>query len=133
MNIAIPQDYISETGQRLRTYKRISSAASEEELQNIYSEIHDRYGRMPEEVENLFAYARLRRLADEIRVKSIDKTRDGFAIKFDEKAKVSPDALIEFVSKNEGAKFSENGILRVVCGMDELVDKVREALMLVRG
>jgi len=132
-DVAIPHEYISETGQRLRTYKRVSSAANDEELNKIYDEISDRYGRMPVQVENLFAYARLRKIADEMRAKTIDKTREGFAIKFDENANVSPDALMDFVSKNVGAKFSENGILRVVCENDDLVEEVRKTLMLIRA
>ena len=64
VDVSIPQEYISETSQRLRTYKRISSAESEEVLRRIYTEIEDRYGRIPESVENLFEYARLRKLAE---------------------------------------------------------------------
>ena len=67
-DVSIPNDYISETSQRLRTYKRISSADNEDVLRQIYSEINDRYGKMPASVENLFEYARLRKLAEKMRV-----------------------------------------------------------------
>ena len=36
VDVSIPQDYINETGQRLRTYKRISSTNREEDLRRIY-------------------------------------------------------------------------------------------------
>ncbi|HEY2847040.1 MAG TPA: transcription-repair coupling factor, partial [Pyrinomonadaceae bacterium] len=38
VDVSIPQEYISEASQRLRTYKRISSAESEEALLKIHSE-----------------------------------------------------------------------------------------------
>jgi transcription-repair coupling factor (superfamily II helicase) len=64
VDVAIPKEYIVEASQRLRTYKRISSAESEEDLATIHQEIEDRYGRIPEPVENLFLFGRLRKLAD---------------------------------------------------------------------
>ena len=126
IDVAIPKDYINETSQRLRTYKRISSADSGETLQKIYNEISDRYGKIPESVENLFAYAKLRKLAEEMRVLSIDKTNDGFAVKLDQDAKVSPDKLMEFISES-GAIFTPNGILRIKVN-ENLIESAREAL-----
>ncbi len=113
VDVSIPTDYIAETSQRLRTYKRISSAETEEGLMQIHAEIEDRYGRIPRSVENLFEYGRLRKLAERMAIISIDKTADGIAIKLGETARVSPDKLMQFLSENEGSNFSPSGILRV--------------------
>ena len=113
VNVAIPEDYIQDMGQRLRTYKRVSSSRDEETLTSIRRETGDRYGRIPQTVEDLFAYARLRRLAEEIGVLSIDKTADGIAIKFSENARISPEKLTEFVSRGENATFTPAGVLRI--------------------
>ena len=78
VDVSIPQDYINETSQRLRTYKRISSADSEEKLLGIYTEIQDRYGKIPEPVNNLFDYARLRKLAEAMQIVSVDKNKQRF-------------------------------------------------------
>jgi transcription-repair coupling factor (superfamily II helicase) len=128
VDVSIPQDYISETSQRLRTYKRISSAESEDALRQIYSEISDRYGKMPESVDNLFEYARLRKAAENVRIISIDKTKEGLAIKLGENAKISPEKLMEFLSKNETAVFSPNGILRVEIKVENLIEAARLVL-----
>jgi transcription-repair coupling factor (superfamily II helicase) len=128
VDVSIPQDYINETSQRLRTYKRISSAASEDELRRIYAEIQDRYGKLPESVDNLFEYARLRKVAERMRVLSIDKTKDGLAIKLGENARVAPEKLLEFLSKNETANFSPTGILRVVINVENLIEAARLVL-----
>ena len=113
VDVAISEDYISDMGQRLRTYKRISSARDEETLRAILAETQDRYGRLPESVERLFDYARLRRLAEEIGVISIDRTATGVAIKLGEKARVAPEKLMQLVSSREGASFTPNGVLRL--------------------
>lgn len=130
VDVAIPKDYIAETNQRLRTYKRISSASDEEVLRKLYEEISDRYGKLPESVENLFEYARLRRLAEEMRVLSIDKTPTGFAIKLNQDAKVSPEKLMQFVDESKSV-FTPNGILRVNSN-ENLLENVRKVLEKIR-
>lgn len=131
VDVSIPVEYIEEMGQRLRTYKRISSADSEERLQKLFAEIQDRYGRMPESVENLFNYARLRRMAEEMRVLSVDRTADGIAFKLSENAKVDPGKLMELVQTVEGANFSPNGVLRVPLNSEQsqhILDFARQTL-----
>src|SRR4029079_15831966 len=98
LDIRIPEDYIYDMSQRLRTYKRISSAESEEELADVHAEIADRYGPIPETVENLFEHARLRREASKLGVISIDREGDRLAVKFTEAAKIDPDKLIAMIS-----------------------------------
>jgi len=135
VDVAIPDDYISDMGQRLRTYKRVSSSRDEVTLDNIRKETQDRYGRLPESVEQLFGYARLRRLAEEVGVLSIDKTADGVALKFSEKARISPEKLGVFVSEREGRTFTPTGVLRLSLSeaeQDEALDTVRGALLELR-
>ncbi|MEJ7622846.1 MAG: transcription-repair coupling factor [Pyrinomonadaceae bacterium] len=112
VDVSIPKDYIFEASQRLRTYKRISSATSEEELVEIHAEIGDRYGRIPRSVDTLFDYGRLRKLAERLAIISIDKAADGIAIKLGENARVVPEKLMAFLENNEESTFSPNGILR---------------------
>jgi transcription-repair coupling factor (superfamily II helicase) len=114
VDVAIPEDYISDMGQRLRTYKRVSSARDEGTLRAILVETQDRYGRLPESVERLFDYARLRRLAEEVGVISIDRTATaGIAIKLGEKARVEPEKLMRLVAERKGTSFTPNGVLRL--------------------
>jgi len=135
VNVAIPDDYIQDMGQRLRTYKRVSSARDEATITDIRRETEDRYGRLPPPVEGLFAYARLRRLAEEVGVISIDKTPDGIAIKFGEKARVSPEKLRVLVSTRERTTFTPSGVLRMALSDEEADDVLRvarEALLELR-
>jgi transcription-repair coupling factor (superfamily II helicase) len=127
VDVAIPDDYINDMGQRLRTYKRVSSARDEETLSSIRIETRDRYGRLPYSVEQLFSYARLRRLAEEIGVISIDKTADGLAVKFSEKARISPEKLTGLVSGREDVSFAPTGVLRMPLTDDESDDVLHNA------
>ena len=136
VDVAIPEDYISDMGQRLRTYKRVSSVRDEGTLSAIRAETEDRYGRIPVPVDRLFAYARLRRLSEELNILSIDKTPDGVAVKFSEKARISPEKLGDFVTRNKGAVFTPNGVLRLVLTEDEqdnVLDVARDVLLQIRA
>jgi transcription-repair coupling factor (superfamily II helicase) len=136
VDVAIPDDYISDMGQRLRTYKRVSSARDEATLNGIRTETEDRYGRIPLPVERLFAYARLRRLSEELGIVSIDKTPDGVAVKFNEKARISPEKLGDFLTKNKGAVFTPNGVLRLILtedAQDNVLDAARAVLLQIRA
>jgi transcription-repair coupling factor (superfamily II helicase) len=135
-DVAISEDYIAEMGQRLRTYKRISSARDDETLSQIRAETEDRYGRVPESVERLFAYSRLRRLAETVGVVSIDRTPTGIAIKLSEKARVAPEKLLALVAEREGASFTPSGVLRVELSdeeRDDLIETARGLLLQMRA
>jgi transcription-repair coupling factor (superfamily II helicase) len=112
VDIRIPEDFVYDMSQRLRTYKRISSAESEEDLADVHAEIADRYGPIPETVENLFEYSRLRREASKVGIISIDREGDRLAVKFTEDAKIDPDKLIAMVSEGS-ASFAPSGVLKI--------------------
>jgi transcription-repair coupling factor (superfamily II helicase) len=136
VDVAIPEGYISDMGQRLRTYKRVSSARDEEALAAIRTETEDRYGRIPESVDDLFAYARLRQAAELVGVISIDRTREGIAIKLAEKARVAPEKLMELIHVREGANFAPSGVLRLALAdeeKDEVLAVARRMLLQIRA
>ena len=136
VQLAIPEDYISDMGQRLRTYKRISSARDEETLRAISAETEDRYGRLPAEVLRLFEYARLRLVAEQAGVISIDKAVGGLAIKLSEKARVSPEKLLALVAERTGTSFAPTGVLRIELAekeRDEPLETARRVLLEIRA
>src|SRR6185295_18583879 len=136
VDVAIPVSYISDMGQRLRTYKRVSSARDEEMLGAIMTEIEDRYGRIPDSVNNLFDYARLRQAAEAIGVVSIDRIRDGIAVKLAEKARVAPEKLMELIRARSGANFAPSGVLRLELSDDEkaqVLAVARRVLLQIRA
>jgi transcription-repair coupling factor (superfamily II helicase) len=133
VDVAIPKDYIAEASQRLRTYKRISSAESEYVLMQIHAEIEDRYGRIPRAVESLFEYGRLRKLAEKMAIVSIDKAGSEIAIKLGEKARVAPERLMQFLADVEGATFSPSGILRIKSADGDQLAFAKECLESIRA
>lgn len=61
----VPHDYIEHERLRLEAYRKIADAGSQAVLDEIRAELVDRYGALPEVVENLLAVAGFRNLARE--------------------------------------------------------------------
>jgi transcription-repair coupling factor (superfamily II helicase) len=71
-----------------------------------------------------------------LNILSIDKTPDGVAVKFSEKARISPEKLGDFIARNKGAVFTPNGVLRLVLTEDEqdnVLDVARDVLLQIRA
>jgi transcription-repair coupling factor (superfamily II helicase) len=112
--LRIDESYISEENQRLRMYKRIAGVDSDRALEEVRSELEDRYGPLPASVEHLLQAARLRIECEKIGVSQVDRKRDQLHIRFTETAAVDPGRLMKLVAKNakRGAQFTPQGVLR---------------------
>ena len=58
----IPDNFISDSSQKIEVYQNIALCRTEEDIQNVIDEIIDRYGVMPKELENLIEVARIKEL-----------------------------------------------------------------------
>ncbi|MBB1244684.1 transcription-repair coupling factor [Streptomyces durbertensis] len=76
----VPHDYAPGERLRLQAYRAIASANSEEDIAAVREELADRYGKLPEPVENLLLVAGLRMLARSCGV--TDVTLQGSNIRF---------------------------------------------------
>jgi transcription-repair coupling factor (superfamily II helicase) len=112
LNIRIPAEYIGEENQRLRMYKRVAGIERESQLADVQAELQDRYGEPPAAVRNLLEYASLKLLAVRVGVIAIERKKDSVAIKFRQNAAIDPAKLAQFVSSQNGAQFSPDGMLR---------------------
>jgi len=67
----IPDSYLSNNVERLNVYRRISEAASGEALDDIRLEMLDRFGPVPEQVDQLLRAARLKLLGQPLRLRKV--------------------------------------------------------------
>lgn len=67
----LPTDYIESERLRLEMYKRFAAVREPADLDAVRAELLDRYGALPEPVENLFAVSRFRMLARSLGVAEV--------------------------------------------------------------
>lgn len=69
--VGIPVGYISDQDLRLRLYRRIADLRDETELDALGSEFRDRFGQLPEMVQNLFYQIRVKLRAEKLGLISV--------------------------------------------------------------
>jgi len=95
----IPAGYMADEHQRLVTYKRLSMAASEQEISDVRQELIDMYGFVPPETDHLFEVIRIKHLLKAIKGKKMGYDGKNLFIFFHEKSPVDPAKLIELSRK----------------------------------
>ena len=79
----IPDEYIENSSQKIEVYQNIALSRTEEDIQNVIDEIIDRFGAMPEEVNNLLEIARIKELAKKAFVTKISGRKESVIFSFD--------------------------------------------------
>ncbi len=82
IDLRIDESYIPDTNQRLMLYRKVASARRDEEIDTILEEAADRYGPLPTSVLNLADYGRIRIMADQLGVESLDREGRTVVLKF---------------------------------------------------
>jgi transcription-repair coupling factor (superfamily II helicase) len=131
--LRIDESYISEENQRLRMYKRIAGVENEKAIEDVRTELEDRYGPLPVSVGHLLEAARLRLECERIGVAQVDRKRDAVHIRFTESAAVDPGRLMKLVAKNakRGAQFTPQGVLKFPMAAVKPDDVLREVRALL--
>jgi transcription-repair coupling factor (superfamily II helicase) len=131
--LRIDESYVPEENQRLRLYKKIAGAASETAINEVRSEMEDRYGSLPDATVYLLEAAQLRLECERIGIAQVDRKRGELQIRFMENAAVDPNHLMQLVSRNakRGAQFTPQGVLKLPIKSsrpDEVLLEIRELL-----
>jgi transcription-repair coupling factor (superfamily II helicase) len=113
IDFRIDESYVPDMNQRLMIYRRIAAARSEDELTRIMEEMRDRYGPPPVPVLNLADYGRIRVLADELGIDTVDREGSVVVLKFREKAKVDPVHVINLVRERGDLKLIPPSTLKM--------------------
>ena len=134
LDVRIPQGYIPSENLRLRTYKRISTIATEEERQDVRKELEDRFGAPPTSVENLLDYAVLKSMCERLRISSVERQGSRVALRFHPETTLDPARLVSVVRSRAGIKPDPSGVLWIELKRGEPVPAVlRNVLLGLQG
>lgn len=104
---SIPENYITDSTERMVTYKRIAAIDDEEEYKILLSEIGRAYGEVPEELINLAKVSMIKNIAAGLGAKVVVNNRKGAGIKFDKNCNVRG-ILFAATSMQEKCVLSDN-------------------------
>jgi transcription-repair coupling factor (superfamily II helicase) len=99
----IPDPYMPDVHQRLFFYKRFAQAGADEELDEIRSEIIDRYGEPPDEVDALQALMQVKVRLRGLRIRGLEAGPGRLVFTLGEGAALDPFQLAKKVQASQGA------------------------------
>ena len=121
-----PETYISNEKERLEIYRKLLHFNLLSEFDDLEKELVDRFGEIPIESENTILYYKLRMLALQVHLRSLDIKKNQFIIEFDSK-RLPPRTLItEVIGKFDyPVNFDTTKNLRIMFNISK-VSKTKE-------
>ena len=98
----IPSSYITNERQKLEAYKKIAVIRSQEDYEEMFDELIDRYGDMPQSVSNLLLISYIKTLANQSGTDTVEYASGFITLKLREDALIDYDKLRDYLQKNKG-------------------------------
>lgn len=98
----IPDQYIPDPSSKFEAYKKIASVSTEGQLEGLRAELENRYGTMPEEVDNLFCIAEIKIICRSLSIFHLSESRGIVEIEFSKLSDLNPDRVINLLRLADG-------------------------------
>jgi len=98
----IPESYVKDPTLKFELYKKIASVSTEGELEGLEREVEDRFGTIPEEVENLFCIAEIKIICRKLSIFHLKEVRGVVQLEFSRVSDINPDKVVKLVSLSAG-------------------------------
>jgi len=96
----IPDDYISDSSQKIEVYKRIKDIKNEEDTTDIIDELIDRFGDLPDAVLKLVEIARIRIICKQLKIIKVVQQEKLINCIFKDGDELAGQKIIDFVEKH---------------------------------
>ena len=100
--VLIPEAYVRDLPARLGLYRRIGALASDAETEAMAAELVDRFGKLPDEVDNLLGVVALKRACREAGVEKLEAGPKGMVLTFRGNVFCNPAGLVRWLSSKGG-------------------------------
>ncbi|WP_058300458.1 transcription-repair coupling factor [Gorillibacterium timonense] len=141
----LPSDYIYDSMQKIEIYKKVAGITTLDEAGDLQDELVDRFGDLPEAVDNLLAVARVKVYGSLFKIESIVQKGEDFHLKlhtsqndkldgkrlvalsaqFENRIRLTPGTQIQIEIKGKGYKSGRPFLL-----LEEILQKMTEAHIL---
>ncbi len=101
-SILIPETYIENLNVRMGLYRRLSDLETKSDIDSFAAEMIDRFGRLPDEVNNLFDIIEMKQLCRTAGIDKVDAGPKGAVIGFRNDHPPKPDALFAWIAGKKG-------------------------------
>ena len=97
--VLIPDRYVADLSVRLGLYRRLSLLVDQAEIESFAAEIIDRFGPLPDEVENLLEVIAVKQLCRQAGIEKVDAGPKGALLSFRDDTPPNPERLIGYIQR----------------------------------
>lgn len=101
-SILIPEYYVPDLSVRMGLYRRIASLYDDQEIESFAAEIIDRFGEIPDEVENLLKLISIKKLCKQENVSKVEAGPKGVILGFYNNLPPKPEKLMGYLQTKAG-------------------------------
>ena len=124
--VFIPHRYIPDDAVRIMLYRKIGDINNVEDLDSIKIEIVDRFGKIPQEFNNLFIIMRIKLLCVAANIEQIDVGPKGYIISFVQN-NINITNIMQFLSQNPNtAKIRQDNKLVICKTWKSIIDRTTD-------
>ena len=118
--VLIPDEYVSDLPVRLGLYRRLAHLVESAEIEAFAAELIDRFGPLPDAVENLLQVVQIKQLCRTAGIEKVEAGPKGAVLAFRDNRFARPEALVNFIQKNTGSvKLRPDHRLVIMRGWDD--------------
>ncbi len=121
----LPNDYCGDVHLRLSFYKKLATAKTTDQIDNLLEEIIDRFGKLPPQAQTLIDVHRLRVIAKPYGVVKADAAPGVIHITFKPNPPIDPMKIIQMIQKNKHIKLAGNEKLRIERELPDAKDRAQ--------
>ena len=103
VSVLIPETFVPEINLRMSLYRRLASLSNEREIESFAAELCDRFGQIPQEVENLLRTISLKNLCKAAGIEKLEGGTRGVVITFRNASFANPVGLVNLIAKKNGS------------------------------
>ncbi len=132
-SMLIPESYVEDLAVRMSLYRRLNDLDERDEIDGFAAEMIDRFGDLPDEVENLLEILEIKQLCKKAGISNIDAGPKGGLIAFKDNQPPNVEALMEWISKKAGSvKIRPDQRLSVVRDWSKTVHRIKGVQTLMK-
>lgn len=133
MSVLIPEGYVQDLGTRMSLYRRLSEIDHKDDIESFAAELIDRFGPIPQEVENLLDIVSIKRFCKMSSINEIEAGPKGAVIGFHNNTPANVEALMLWIAdKGAAVKLRPDQKLVAIRHWDSLEKRVQGIKNLVK-
>ena len=102
-SVLIPETYVADLSVRMSLYRRLSELQEQSDIEAFAAELIDRFGKIPEEVENLLDILGIKQLCKKAGISQLDAGPKGAVLAFYNNAPPNVEGLMRWMQEKRGS------------------------------